>query len=206
MPEQRTMERRFAPENIHVEKREDGTATLRGHAAVWYRKSDPGTEYDLGYNMVERIQKGAFARALAESQDVRGLFNHQPDHVLGRTTAGTLRLREDSKGLAYEIDLPDTQLARDLVASIERGDITGSSFAFVIRAEEWEFKKDRDIRTITEIDTLFDVGPVTFPAYAATDTGLRAVGEVSDVAAARDRALRQAKNQRLAKCAELDLH
>ena len=199
------IERRFAPADIAIERREDGTATLRGHAAVWYRKKDPGTEYQLWSDTVEHIEAGAFAKALADKQDTRALFNHDASAVLGRTAAGTLRLSEDKRGLLYEIDLPDTQLARDLAASIERGDISGSSFSFTVAREEWKLEKNREIRTILEVGTLYDVGPVTFPAYTSTDAGIRAAGDCDEARQSRERWRRQQRNRRIAKLSELGL-
>ncbi len=191
------IERRFAPGVMAVERREDGSVRLRGHAAVWHKRSEAGSQYDMGWNILERIAKGAFSRVIADAQDVRGLFNHDANMILGRTSAGTLTLKEDARGLLYEIDLPDTTVARDLAASIERGDITGSSFSFRVGVEEWKHEKDCDIRTIQEIESLYDVGPVTFPAYTATDTGLRAAGNVDEVLEARDRWRRQQRNRRI---------
>ena len=192
-----TIERRFATAPVAIERRSDGGVLLRGHAAVWYRKKDPGTEYKLWGDMVEHIDAGAFTRALKDGQDVRALFNHDASAVLGRTP-NTLRLSEDKKGLAYEIDLPDTQLARDLAASIDRGDITGSSFSFTVLREEWKLEKDREIRIILEVDTLFDVGPVTFPAYGATDAGLRSLEGADEAMQSLERWKQRERMKRMA--------
>ena len=96
---------------VTVETREDGTTTISGYAAVYHRSEDAGTQYQLMDSYYERIKPGAFDRALAEKQDVRALFNHDANHVLGRTTSGTCRLSCDSVGLRYEVDLPNTQVA-----------------------------------------------------------------------------------------------
>src|SRR5262249_31979044 len=116
-----------------------GPGTIVGYAAVFYSATDPGTEYVLAdwsdECVVEQIAPGAFDRALKDQDDVRALFNHNADYVLGRTASGTLRMTEDDKGLRYEADLPDTTVARDLAAMVERGDINGSSFAFAVEAE-----------------------------------------------------------------------
>jgi hypothetical protein len=117
----------------------------------------------------ERIAPGAFGivaerRGRRSPLETRALFNHDPNHVLGRYP-GTLRMKVDENGLRYEIKLPESR--RDLAESIERGDIRGSSFSFVIApgGEEWSVEEGRSIRTITSISSLIDVGPVTFPAY-----------------------------------------
>jgi HK97 family phage prohead protease len=134
--------------------------------------------------MVERIRPGAFDRAIRED-DVRGLFNHDPNHVLGRSGPGTLRLSVDSKGLRYEIDPPDTQTGRDVVAMLARGDVSGSSFSFAPTRTTWEEERDAKgnvtyVRYLEEI-AMFDVGPVTFPAYTSASSGVRdSAGEDSE--------------------------
>jgi HK97 family phage prohead protease len=102
-------ERRMTPTaDIKVETRDDGRQMVTGYAAVFHRNDDPGTQYSLAKDFVERIAPSAFNRALADKHDARALFNHDPNHVLGRVGAGTLRLSVDNVGLRYEIDLPDT--------------------------------------------------------------------------------------------------
>ena len=117
----------------------------------------------------ERISPEAFGivnerRGRKTPLETRALFNHDPNHVLGRYP-NTLRMKVDEHGLRYEIKMPETR--RDLIESIERGDIRGSSFSFVIApgGEEWSVEEGRSIRTVTSIASLIDVGPVTFPAY-----------------------------------------
>ena len=176
------MERRMTPAGeIKIETRADGGKTLVGYAAVFYREGESGTEYRLGTDVVERIAPTAFTRALAEKHDARALFNHDPNMLLGRAAAGTLRLSTDARGLKYTIDLPDTQPGKDVAASIARGDLSGSSFSFAINGKDgqrFEKGKDVDVRHIQDVD-LFDVGPVTYPAYEATSVGLRS-GDCSD--------------------------
>lgn len=172
------MERRFcrtlAP---RVEARDDQTPLIRGYAAVYY-DGTPETEYRLWDGAVERIMPGAFDAALRSDADVVALFNHNSDIVLGRRSAGTLRLSDDARGLAYEIDPPASR--GDVVEMLRRGDVRGSSFMFMVRGESWIRGDDLDIRELTAVD-LYDVGPVTFPAYEATTAGVRAQG--SDEAA-----------------------
>lgn len=139
---------------------DDGTTVISGYAARFNSWSE-----DLG-GFRERIKPGAFKKALMSS-DVRLLYNHDSNNLpLGRTPK-TLRLSEDTKGLKFEGDLPDTQLARDLTVAIQRKDITGNSFSFTIaeNGDEWREKDGVTSRTITEIKELFDIGPVVFPAY-----------------------------------------
>ncbi len=176
-----SIERRFVGTGVapvRMEKRaEDTPAKIVGHAAVFYDGTE-ATEFTLWRNAVERIMPGAFDRALREKHDVRALFNHNVDNLLGRTAAHTLDLSIDNRGLAYEIDPPDTQLGRDVPISLERGDITGSSFAFQVLEETWREEEGddgtvREIREITDIGPLLDVGPVTFPAYEVATAGMR---------------------------------
>lgn len=168
--ERRFVENRSA--GVRVSKRENGASVIEGYAAVFYREGDPGTEFALWDDLIERIMPGAFDRAIREGDDVRGLFNHSPSEVLGRSVAKTLRLSVDQIGLRYEIDLPDTQRARDVAVSIERGDISGSSFAFASERIVWVQEEKRMIRQVESV-RLFDVGPVTYPAYEGTSTGVR---------------------------------
>jgi len=157
--------RTFTLDDIEV-RSEDDKSKIKGHAAVFDKLSE-----DLG-GFREKIASGAFAKTIKKS-DIRALFNHDPNYVLGRNKAGTLTLEEDEKGLAIEIDPPDTSYAKDLMVSIERGDITQMSFAFKTIKDSWANQdKKESIRTLEEVD-LFDVSPVTYPAYPQTDVKVR---------------------------------
>jgi len=116
----------------------------------------------------EQIAPGAFDDVLAD--DVRALFNHDPNFVLGRTTSKTLAISVDQTGLRNEIMPPDTQWARDLMTSMKRGDITQQSFAFTVKNDSWEWNKETDLvtRTILKLERLYDVSIVTYPAYPQT--------------------------------------
>lgn len=177
------LERRFVSTTqapVTVETRDDGKKTITGYGAVFYRDNEPGTEFRLWADVVERIDRRAFDRALSESHDARGLFNHDPSNLLGRVASGTMRLSVDDIGLRYEIDVPDTQVGRDVVTSIERGDLTGSSFSFTATRQTWTERSDApDIRMIEDLQ-LYDTGPVTYPAYQATTAGTRSEGPQED--------------------------
>ena len=159
-----------AARGLRIERREGKAPMLAGHAAVFNQLSE-----NLG-GFREQIKPGAFADALAD--DVRALFNHDPNFILGRSTNGTLRLKEDDIGLAVEIDVPDTSSVRDQVlAPIERGDVSQMSFGFAVKpgGQDWaEDDEGRLIRTLTAV-RLFDVSPVTFPAYPQTDIAMRSL-------------------------------
>lgn len=146
--------------------------TIRGYAAVFNTLSE-----EL-WGFFEMIAPGAFTNALTRS-DPFCLFNHEEDNVLGRLSSGTLRLNEDERGLAMECDLPDTQFARDLLVVIKRGDITQMSFAFTVLNDQWAYSGDKLIRTITEVDKIYDVSPVTYPAYAETEVSAEARSKVT---------------------------
>jgi HK97 family phage prohead protease len=150
----------------------NGASLIAGYSAVFFT-GQRGTEYQLAEDIVERIRPGAFDRAIVERHDARGLFNHDPDNLLGRVSSGTCRLSVDAIGMKYEIavDLNDPDHQR-VVAKIRRGDLTGSSFAFQPIKVTWEEKDGQSIRWLDDIQ-LFDVGPVTYPAYGASSTGLR---------------------------------
>lgn len=169
----------------------DAPPVIVGYAAVFYRADDPGTEYRLYEDAYERIMPGAFDAAIRDGDLVRGMTNHDDNWLLGRSDQGTVRLSVDRVGLRYEIDPPDTQAGRDTVALLDRGDLDGSSFSFLIYGgkrgrtvwvEETRDGRQISIREIHEVE-LVDVGPVTFPAYLSTSAGVR-----SDEAAAEARA------------------
>ena len=153
---------------------DDGEHRISGYAAKFNTLSE-----NLG-GFREQIRAGAFDGVLID--DVRALFNHDPSMILGRTTAGTLHLDSDGTGLRYTIDPPDTQYARDLHKSIERGDVTQSSFAFQVADDDWNEDEDgRLIRTINTVKRLFDISPVTYPAYPDTSVAARSLNQFQDV-------------------------
>ncbi len=170
----------------------DGKKTICGHAAVFDSWSET-----LGgfFPFKEKVRAGAFQRSI-EKDDIRALFNHDSNHVLGRNRAGTLELGEDEKGLFVRIMPPDTQWARDLQISIARGDISQMSFGFIVEKDEWTSENGVDIRELVEVK-LFDVSPVTFPAYTQTDVGVRAYESYK--AEQRQRAEEEAETARKAK-------
>jgi len=164
------IERRAFPcDEFRVESR-DGQPVIEGHAAVFNHKADI-------WGFTEEVAPGAFTEAITRD-DVRALFNHDPNYVLGRNRAKTLELREDAKGLFISNRPPDTQWARDLLVSIQRGDINQMSFGFRTIEDEWKTLDSVPHRTIKKVE-LFDVSPVTFPAYPQTDVGvaMRSLGE-----------------------------
>lgn len=165
-----TIERRTYAGTVEFRRENDGRVVATGYAAVFNTLSQ-----NLG-GFVEQVAPGAFAQTLTQ-QDVRALFNHDPNHVLGRMGSASLRMVEDEKGLAYEIDLPDTNTGRDVATLLERRDVVGSSFGFNVISDAWsETAEGFPLRTLNAV-SLRDVGPVTFPAYTSSEAALRSLAE-----------------------------
>jgi uncharacterized protein len=156
----------------------DSEPRIAGYAAVFNELSQ-----DLG-GFRERIAPGAFESSLSDA-DVRALFNHDPNIVLGRTKAGTLSVMEDSRGLAIEISPPDTAPVRDLLVSIRRGDVSQMSFGFYTRSDKWNKVDDEWVRTLLDVE-LLDVSPVTFPAYPQTSVAVRSLERYRGTTAAAE--------------------
>jgi len=167
------LERRvMAIDDIELRVTDGDTPKITGYAAKFNKWS-----LDLG-GFREKIDKGAFDEAMKIS-DVRALKNHDPNLLLGRSTSGTLRLNSNAVGLKFEIDPPDTSTGRDTVTEIKRKDITGCSFSFTTEEDDWKYLKDGSVeRTIVKVGELFDVGPVTYPAYPDTTVAARSLERV----------------------------
>lgn len=164
------MERRILPIKAEVRAAGDGKpAMISGYSARFNELSV------VLYGMFrERIAPGAFAETIA-ADDIRSLWNHNADYVLGRNVNGTLRLREDEIGLFMEVDPPDTQAGRDALISVQRGDVSQQSFMFDVQPDGDDWYEDADgqiIRTLTRV-RLYEVSPVTFPAYPQTSAEAR---------------------------------
>ena len=144
-----------------------GDLFLEGYFAVF------NDIYTVWEGATESIAPGAFSESI--SGDVRALYNHNDDLILGRTAAGTLELKEDSHGLWGKIKLnKDDSDAMNAYARIQRGDITGCSFGFNIEKEETEHREDGSVHwTITKVNPLYEISPCVFPAYGATSVSAR---------------------------------
>ena len=159
------MERRA----LDTQLRPDGRR-LTGYAARF------GTEARIGGGVVETIAPGAFAPSLASGRDVLALVDHNPTRVLARTRSGTLRLSEDSVGLAFDIDMPNTQTARDLLEMAERGDLGGMSFGFTVIDQE----RRADRRVLRSVE-LLEISVVSaWPAYQGTTVDARSAPVAMD--------------------------
>lgn len=154
---------------------DDKLKTIVGYAAVFNKLSE-----DLG-GFREKIAKGAFTATLENGDDVRALVDHDTGKILGRNKSGTLKLEQNSKGLKATIKPADTQAGRDIMTSLERGDIDGMSFGFRTITDKWETVNDEEIRTLMEVK-LFDVSVVTYPAYPDTSVAVRSLEQAKEAA------------------------
>lgn len=161
------MEHRYIPMD-RMEVREDGgDLYIEGYFAVF------NSVYELWPGATESIAPGAFDDSV--SDDVRALYNHNTDLVLGRTSAGTMEIKQDSRGLWGRIRINrDDSDAMNAYARIQRGDITGCSFGFDIADQETEYREDGTVHwTIKRVSPLYEISPCTFPAYQDTTVSAR---------------------------------
>lgn len=161
---QKLLERRTT--TGEVEARAKGSNIyVEGYASVFEKRSG-----NLG-GFVERVKPTAFNKTIREA-DVRALWNHDPQYVLGRSGAGTLELSIDNSGLYYRSLLPNTSYAKDLAALLERRDVRESSFTFFKVQDDWDTTEEGyPQRSLIEVG-LIDVAPVTFPAYEDATSGV----------------------------------
>lgn len=136
---------------------------VEGYAIVFNSESR-----DLG-GFTEVVKENALDDALMRNTDVLALYGHDYQNVLGRQSAGTLSLEKDNRGIKFTLDLPNTQLGRDVYTLVERGDLKGNSFGFTVEKDSWEKKGDKVIRTIEQVRELFEISIVSLPAYEATE-------------------------------------
>lgn len=153
----------------------------------------------------EEIAPGAFTQSLAEEADIRFTFNHDQNVVLGRNKAGTLELREDNVGLAFSVWPPDTYWAKDLLVSVERGDVNQGSFLFRTIKDDWREDSETGllIRTLENV-ALRDVSLVTYPAYEDTEAEVRSRIDEAKAKFDAERTARVKANLRNIELAELD--
>lgn len=157
-----------------LELRAGGTLTAKGKTLVGYAAVFNSEATLPGF--VEVIRQGAFAKSLATGSNIRALWHHQTDALLGTTRGGTLKLQEDAKGLHFELALPDTTHGRDLAILVDRGDVAGASFAFRVAegGDRWEQRGGQLVRELLAVD-LHEITLTHDPAYQDTTVALRAM-------------------------------
>ena len=163
------LEKRVYTIESRVEETEDKRDGVVGYGSIFNSRSE-----NLG-GFYEYISPSAITQETIDNSDVRALINHDESLILARSTSGTLNLNVDEKGLKYEFDIPETSYGKDLAINMKNGNITQSSFAFTVaeNGDEWSTDEDgNDVRTITKIDKLYDVSPVTYPAYRMAESDL----------------------------------
>ena len=167
---------------IDTEEQKLDGRTLAGYAAVYGQDSREIVEH--GRAFTERIAPGAFNATLSSGADVKLLYNHDASMPLARTRSGTLKLRSDRQGLAFETTLPDTTLGNDVRALLERGDLSGEmSFGFFVEDESWNSKRTE---RLVKRAKLVEVSIVQDAAYPQTSSSLRSV-DAAAIDAARAR-------------------
>jgi HK97 family phage prohead protease len=162
--------REFRFLNSEVRAKSGTKPGISGYAARY------GKATTLEPGLREIIKKGAFTQSVQRKDACIACFNHDPEKILGRVSAGTLRLRDDSDGLYFDCDTPDTSYANDLLESIRRGDISECSFGFYLDPDGDEFSKDADGTILRQIKScqVFDVSPVIYPQYSGGVTNVEA--------------------------------
>ncbi|HEY1647485.1 MAG TPA: HK97 family phage prohead protease [Terracidiphilus sp.] len=165
---QRELRLHVARQKFEIRKNADGSRSLSGYAATFGDLSQ-----DLG-GFKEKIQRGAFKQSLKNNPDVLCLYGHDDNQILGRVSSGTLSISEDAKGLKFTCKLPDTSTAKDLIALMERGDISQMSFGFMVnpQGDSWDEVGGQLVRTLISV-TLYEVSVVGQPAYTSTSVNLR---------------------------------
>lgn len=159
-------ERRFYQSELRAPDKE--SRTVEGYAAVFNSDSEI-----MWGSWVERIAPGAFSEVLKDN--AVALFNHDPNLILARNGV-TMTITEDAKGLKYRFEAPNTTAGNDLLENLRNGNVNQSSFAFTVKEEDWQESTERSkpsVRTIKKVERLYDVSPVTYPAYPDTSVGQR---------------------------------
>mgnify|MGYP003402748190 FL=1 len=171
-------ERRATVAGLEIRANDAGKFALRGYAARF------NSVYNMGW-FTEEVHRDAFKNA--DMSDVRILLNHDSNQILGRTAAGTARVGIDKEGLWYEVDLPNSPNGDNVRVAVERGDISQSSWGFTLRisdsgnGDKWEKRDGKEHRILTDIDTVFDASPVTFPANPDTTVAQRSFEQVEQI-------------------------
>jgi len=161
------MEKRIFNIENRFETKENGVESVVGYGSIFNSRSE-----NLG-GFYEYISPTAISQETIDKSDVRALINHDASLILARSTSGTLDLTVDEKGLRYSFEIPETSYGKDLAINMKNGNLNQSSFAFTVGSDVWSTDDNgNDIRTITEIDKLFDISVVSYPAYSQAESDL----------------------------------
>ena len=163
-------ERRIISSGVKLEERAGSRPRLTGYGLVFERESEP-----LG-GFTEVISRDV---VIEPFEDVVATFNHNPNALLGRQSSGTLELKRDERGIFYSIDVPETSIGKDVRELVSRGDIAGSSFTFDALEDSWQRENGINVRTLRRI-AVYELGPVTFPAYPDTTAAARCLASWAD--------------------------
>lgn len=160
---------------------------FRGYPIVFNALSEKLRDRD-GSEFREIVRPSAVDRTLREGLDVRAYIDHDTGKILGRSRAGTLMLRKDTRGLRAEISPPKTTYAKDLAVSMDRGDVSGMSFRFRVApgGQEWNMVDGELIRELTDL-IIGEVSIVTEPAYPDTEVAYRSLREFQETIKAQFR-------------------
>ena len=155
-----------------IELRATGAGHLIGYASVYNSPSQ-----DLG-GFIEIVRAGAFDRSLADPAAITAIADHDRRSLLGRVGAGTLTLASDTRGLHFDVSLPDTTVGRDLAVLVQRGDIGGASFGFMTPkgGDRWDFSSQPARRELLDV-RLHHIAITASPAYSETSVAKRALAE-----------------------------
>jgi HK97 family phage prohead protease len=165
-PPTQQLERRYNPEKAEYRAADSGAPELFGYALRF------GSSYDMGW-FTESVDRGALEGA--DLTDVRVLFNHDSNIVLGRTKAGTATVGIDDNGLWYRATLPDSPNGQNVKVALERGDVDQSSWGFYILSDTWEMRDGKDHRIIKRVGAVLDASAVTYPANPDTSAAKRSL-------------------------------
>lgn len=162
-----------APIEVRTKDENEEKKTIGGYVVKWNQRS-----HLIYGEFYEKVARGAFSKSM-ETNNIKALWNHRSDYVLGSTKGQTLRLFEDETGLGFEIDLPNSSWGRDSFESIRRGDVDGVSFGFSVHNDSWQYLRDEDVyeRTLLEVD-LQEISPTPFPAYPDSQVAKRNLEEL----------------------------
>jgi len=200
--EMERIEMRMVDHDTAIETRQDGDG--QPHRAIGYGVVY-GRETEIFPGLIESVRAGAFEKALADNREIKAFFNHDPSMVLATTRSDpALKITDNKTGVKYDAPIPPTTYGSDLIVNLERGNVRGSSFSFIVskQGDVWTEKKGVLYREIIEAD-LLELGPVTNPAYEQTSAALRSAESVYKEA--REALITAVERARIVSANELEL-